>query len=81
MAQTSVEWLVENAEDFFGHLLAPSIQEQAKEMHKAETFDFSEWLLSHEVVYLHDTEEGKIYDYYCNQLSMAELHEIYLKQK
>jgi len=77
--QTSVEWLVENAEDFFGHLLSPSIIEEANEMHKSETLDFSEWLLSHEVVYLHDTEEGKIYDYYCTPLTMAELYEKYLK--
>jgi hypothetical protein len=34
--QSSVEWLVENAEDFFGHLLAPSIIEKANEMHKEE---------------------------------------------
>ena len=42
MKQTAVEWLVENAEDFFGGLIAPSIIEQAKEMEKeqhGETWD------------------------------------------
>jgi hypothetical protein len=28
-------------------------------------------LLLHEVVYLHNTEEGKIYDYYCTPLTQA----------
>ena len=36
MKQTSVEWLAENAEDFFGGLLAPSIIEQAKQMDKEQ---------------------------------------------
>jgi hypothetical protein len=78
--QTSVEWLVENAEDFFGHLLSPSIIEEAEEIHQKEIQNFGEWLLSHEVVYLHDTEEVKIYDYYCMTLTMAELYEIFKKQ-
>lgn len=34
--QSSIEWLVENAEDFFGHLLAPSIIEKANEIHQKE---------------------------------------------
>jgi len=38
--QTAVEWLVDNAEDFFGNLLAPSIIEQAKEMEKEQMFDY-----------------------------------------
>jgi hypothetical protein len=37
--QSSVEWLIENAEDFFGNLLAPSIIEQAKAMHEKEITD------------------------------------------
>ena len=78
--QTSVEWLVENAEDFFGHLLSPSIIEEAEEIHQKEIQNFGEWLLSHEVVYLHDTEEVKIYDYYCTPLTMVELYEIFKKQ-
>ena len=36
MKQTAVEWLVENAEDFFGGLIAPSIIEQAKAMEKEQ---------------------------------------------
>ena len=42
MKQTAVEWLVDNAEDFFGGLLAPSIIEQAKEMEKEQIVDFAE---------------------------------------
>jgi hypothetical protein len=34
--QNSIQWLVENAEDFFGHLLSPSIIEEAEEIHKKE---------------------------------------------
>jgi len=34
--QTAVEWLVDNAEDFFGGLLAPSIIDQAKQMEKEQ---------------------------------------------
>ena len=37
MKQTAVEWLVENAEDFFGGLIAPSIIEQAKAMEKEQS--------------------------------------------
>lgn len=37
--QSSIDWLIENAEDFFGNLLAPSIIEKAKEMHKEEIED------------------------------------------
>ena len=39
MKQTAVEWLVENAEDFFGGLLAPSIIDQAKKMEKQQIMD------------------------------------------
>jgi hypothetical protein len=34
--QNSIQWLVENAEDFFGHLLSPSIIEEAEEIHQKE---------------------------------------------
>jgi hypothetical protein len=34
--QNSIQWLVENAEDFFGHLLASSIIEKAEEIHQKE---------------------------------------------
>jgi len=79
--QNSIQWLVENAEDFFGHLLSPSIIKEAEEIHQKEIQNFGEWLLSHEIVFLHNTEEGKIYDYYCTPLTMVELHKIYIKNK
>jgi hypothetical protein len=78
--QNSIQWLAENAEDFFGHLLAASIIEEAEEMYQKEIQNFGEWLLSHDIVFLHNTEQGKIYDYYCTQLTMVELHKIYLKR-
>lgn len=34
--QNSIQWLVENAEDFFGHLLSSSIIEEAEEIHQKE---------------------------------------------
>jgi len=34
--QTSVEWLVENSEYFFGNLLAPSIIHQALQMEREQ---------------------------------------------
>jgi hypothetical protein len=34
--QNSIQCLVENAEDFFGHLLAPSIIEEAEKIHQKE---------------------------------------------
>ena len=34
--QNSIKWLVENAEDFFGHLLSPSIIEEAEKIHQKE---------------------------------------------
>ena len=37
--KTAVEWLVENAEDFFGGLIAPSIIEQAKQMEKEQIIE------------------------------------------
>ena len=34
--QTAVEWLVENAEDFFGNLLSPSITDKALQMEREQ---------------------------------------------
>lgn len=39
--QTAVDWLVENAEDFFGGLLAPSIIERAKQIERQQLIDFA----------------------------------------
>ena len=45
-----------------------------------QTLAFGEWLLSHDVVFIDNTEEGNIYDYNGCGLTMKELHQIYLKQ-
>lgn len=37
--QTSVEWLVENSEYFFGNLLAPSIIHQALQMEREQIIE------------------------------------------
>lgn len=55
--QSSVEWLIENAENFCGNLLAPSIIEKAKAMHKEEIKEAYDAVIIDENVELLDGKE------------------------
>lgn len=46
-----------------------------------DTIAFGEWLLSHDISFIDNTDKGNIYDYNGVELTMEELHEIYSKQK
>jgi hypothetical protein len=45
-----------------------------------ELFDFGEWLLCHDIVFIDNTDKGNIYDYNGIKLTMKDLYEIYLKE-
>jgi hypothetical protein len=59
MEQTAIEWLVENAEDFFGGLIAPSIIDQAKAMERSQKAE----------EYLKGFKDGKEYQIKLDELT------------
>ncbi len=64
----------------FDALTQKNIDEWITKEEYKETLAFGEWLLSHDIVFIDNTEEGNIYDYNGCGLTMKELHQIYLKQ-